>query len=141
MAIVEGGYVTADYVATGYVGWYPWSFGRGSTLLQFARAPQRPPRSRGFVQADVVTGGGERLGRDYYRKNDLITLTWRNMPAADKAALLSFWTTTARGAGRSFYYTDGAGRFVLARFATPTLPGLREVAYDAWSVTMTLRVL
>lgn len=119
----------------------PVSFSNAGGSVIFTRAPQRPPRSLGFAQADVKSGGGERRGRDYYAKDDLIDLAWFNMPGADKAALLNFWQGPARGMANSFTYTDVAGSTAVCRFATPRLPEIRERAYDTFEVHTQLRVV
>lgn len=135
-------YVVDGYVVSGYIGQpgSPVSFRLGSNTIPFGRSPLRPGRSLGFVQADVRSAGGERVGRDYYVKGDLIDLSWPSMSEWDKGRLLTFWRDTARGMSAPFTYTDIAGTSVTVRFATPKFPEIRPRAHDAYEVRVQLRV-
>jgi hypothetical protein len=137
------GYVLDGYVLPGYIGrpGSPVSFSLNGNTCTFSRNPVRPDRSLGFIQADIKSGGYERIGRDYYTTNDLIDLYWPRMPGWDKNRLFSWWQNVARGMANPFNYFDIDGNTATVRFAVPQLPEIRERAYDAYEVRTQLRVV
>lgn len=136
------GYVADGYIATGYIGQpgSPVSFSSNGDTCPFGRNPVRPGRSLSFAQPDILSAGAERIGRDYYVKNDLIELAWSRMSRWDKNRLLAWWRDVARGMGNSFIFTDVLGVTATVRFSSPRLPEISERAYDAYDVRVQLRV-
>lgn len=116
------------------------TFTFGGVSLVFSRNPRRPGGDLSFAQPDLRTPAGEKTGRDYLVKNDIVDLPWENMPDADKDGLLSFWLNTARGMANPFDWTDTLGTVRTVRFATPKLPAFRERAFGCWAVSVQLRI-
>lgn len=110
-----------------------------ATLLPFSRAPLRPAGSLAFRQASRQSTGAVRFGFDWYVRDALFALPLR-LSEAEKTTFLTFWRTTVRGMSAPFTYLDPEGTALAVRFAAATLPQIREVAYDAYEVTVSLRV-
>jgi hypothetical protein len=110
-----------------------------TTALIFSRAPLPPPRSRGHVQASVTSGSGERLGRDWYAKNDTLPMTLR-VTEAEYVNLRAFFATSVRGMAIPFTWLDADGNATTVCFAEPRLGEVREKAYDSYLVPVTVRI-
>lgn len=135
-------YVDSGYVLDGYIG-QPGSqaaFLYGAQSITFRRAPSYPQRPLSFSQAERQSTGAVRFVYDYLIKNDLIGLTFRGMPEWEKVAFVDFWLNAARGMANAFTFVDVAGVAASVRFASPTLPEIQEIAYNAYEVTCQLRV-
>lgn len=143
--MADTGYIVdqLSYVEDGYIGLTgsPVAFLYDVTTgLYFARAPQRPAQTLGFVQPLQATTGAERIVEDYLVKNAVIELHWANMLRFDRDRLLFWWLYTARGMVNAFTYVDLSGSTALVRFSDSKLPEIRERAYDSFEVTIRLRV-
>lgn len=136
-------YVADGYVLPGYIGQpgSPVKFSREGDTCPFGRSPLRPPVSGSFLQPLLTSAGGERSGRDYYIKNQLIELVWPRLSGWDMRRLVTWWKTVARGMGNEFTYTDVNGTDTVVTFAEPTLPEIVEIAYDTYRVVCRLRVV
>ena len=135
-------YVVDGYVQAGYIGQpgSPVKFSRLGDTCPFGRSPLRPAFSVDFVQSLLTSAGAERSGRGYYVKNQLIDIEWPRLSGWDTRRLLTWWRTVARGMSNTFTYTDVNGVATVVRFAVPTLPEIREIAYDTFQVRCQLRV-
>ena len=131
-----------DYILGGYIGpvGSPVGFLFNGIPITFDRSPIKHDRGRGLVQANVKGTGAERIGRSFYAKNDLIDLTWPNLSPYDRDKILTLWDS-ARGMAKTFYYTDINGNVYLVRFAKPTRPAVREIAFQIFEVRVQLRVI
>ncbi len=116
------------------------SFVHTGGSITFTRSPRRPDNSLDVVQPQRTGPGGVRFGFAQTIVAAVISLPLR-LTTAEKDALLVFFNTTANGMADQFIYTTTDGSALPVRFATPKLDGLTEVAYDAWTVTVQLRVV
>lgn len=117
----------------------PASFYHPAGTLIFSRAPYRPDRSLTIVQPQRQSAGGVRFGFTHTIVNQIANLRLR-LNTAERDQLLTFFNSTVRGQAEQFAYTDTNGQALLARFDSPTLEGLTEIAYDSHEVTVRLRI-
>lgn len=133
-----------DYVVDDYIGLpgSPVAFLLGSTAaLYFGRSPGRPGKSLGLIQPRAESAGAEAIVHDYLAKDSLVELSWGRMSRFDRDRLLLWWRDTVRGMAMPFTYVDINGVQATVRFASPRLPEVRERAYDAYEVHVSLRVV
>lgn len=116
------------------------TFVYGGTTITFTRSPLRPDQSLDVIQPQRQTSGGTRFGYAQTVVAVVLRLTLR-MTTSQKDLLLNFFNTIVNGMANAFVYTDTSGNALTVRFDKPSLDGLTEKAYNAWEVTVPLRVV
>lgn len=115
------------------------SFYHASFGVVFSRAPLRPPRSFNLVQPVEQSAGGIVTGFPRLGKNDLINLQLR-LTRLERDQLRFFHDVAVRSRALPFVYLDTSGTPYNVYFEGPPR-GMHEVAYDAYTPEVTLRIV
>jgi hypothetical protein len=116
------------------------SFAHDSATVSFRCPPVRPGHGLAFVQPDLRSAGAVRFGMAAVADSDLLELRLR-LTDSERAGLVHFFASAARGIANEFVYEDAAGDGYRVRFASPVLPAIVERACNAHAATARLRVL
>jgi len=96
-------------------------FDLGVTALVFSVNPARPSRGFSVFQPDARSTGGVPFGFDPHARERRWALSFRGMPADDRAALETFFRNVAKGMSETFTATFPDGSSATVRFAVESL--------------------
>lgn len=116
----------------------PASFIHPNGSVTFSRGPYRPDNSLAVVQPQRRSAASIRFGYAHTIVNDLKQLRIR-ATTTEKDQFTTFFNTIAQGMSELIEYTDPTGASITARFDRPTFSVI-EIAYNAWEITVGLRI-
>jgi len=109
-----------------------------ATTVTFRNAPRPEGAERTYLQATAKTTAGIPITQDYRAVTPVITISWKNMPLADRTALETFFETVNVMA-KTWTVTFPNGIVLTVRFAEPQL-SFTEKAYQEFGCTVRLMV-